>query len=340
MTSKNILITGVSGHLGLALLKAAINAKNIQNIYGTVKTKKSFDKMQSLIKKINTFSKNVQIVKLDLLSSDLFFNNILPKDIHIVIHNAASIGSAGSKFSSNRHQEGDSFGSEGFYNSNVLGTSLFYENLSKECSNLENLIYISSGDVYGKLGVQKEDFLPQPISSYGTSKYMGEILTQIFCKTKNINFSIFRVGSIYGPGQKEQKGVNQFLNDIITLKKTSIYGTGNQKRNFPYVMDIANAIFLSLKFEGDLLLNCASSNTHTIKEIRDEVLESYGLFFDKNKIKNEYINKKNKYQDYILDMKKADKLGISLTTKINTGISKQFKSHVDHKELIDIFNIL
>ena len=172
---------------------------------------------------------------------------------------------------------------------------------------------------------------PPSSSSYGLSKYIGEILTNVFCAKQKIPFIVLRVVSIYGPGQTEQKGFKGFISDAIEHKTIKIFGNGLQRRNFPYVMDIARGTFVFLRADiEDILLNFSSIEIFNVNEMADKVIK---YFFDKHQINLEkkYIDKDVKYDDYILDtelLKKFDNLNF---TPIHEGRSRQIDYEMGQK---------
>ena len=172
ISSKNVLVTGLSGHLGLAILMSFIEHNNNPakdhefKVFGTVRTEASLKTMLKLLEDLGDVAKGIYISQLDLTTRNLEKENLWGNDFDIVIHSAAMLGTAGAGKAETGKQVGDKFSPKGFYSSNVMGTARFYEVLSSKSPNLSKLIYISSGDVYGGDGIIKESELPRPKSAY------------------------------------------------------------------------------------------------------------------------------------------------------------------------------
>ena len=346
LLTKKVLITGVSGHLGLAILRAFIEYNNNDknnikfNIFGTVKTETSLRSVTQLLSGLGEVPGCVSIYKVDFTNSDLENEAIWDNEFDIVVHSAAMLGKAATGNSTKGKQTGEKFSPAGFYSSNVLGTARFYEILNKKSKALQKLVYISSGDVYGVEGIVSESALPSPKTAYAVSKYAGEILTKIFGRKASLSTVILRVGSIYGPGQRDRKGPNAFIEDIVSNNLVQIYGDGKQLRNFPYVMDVADVIIKSIFLEGpDILLNCGSTNSHDVNDILKTVTDLLEAN-EKNSPYCQHTNLKGDFPDFVLSMERAKKHDIYLSTDLADGIQKQIQSRSNGNSLLAIYEAL
>ena len=90
-----------------------------------------------------------------------------------------------------------------------------------------------------------------PDSIYGISKYVGEMfIKQILYKTKT-KTTIFRVFNTFGPGENLnflKKGmVSIYCSYVWRNKPIIVKGSLNRIRNYQYIDDVINILFLSLK---------------------------------------------------------------------------------------------
>lgn len=128
-------------------------------------------------------------------------------------------------------------------------------------------INLSSAAVYGNpqtLPINEISDLA-PISPYGIHKMQAEQVCQMFFKYYQIPTCSLRVFSAYGPELKKQLYWDMFQKanhaDAITL-----FGTGNETRDFIYIDDVVNAIFCCLrntKYQGECI-NIANGEEITI----------------------------------------------------------------------------
>ncbi len=130
-------------------------------------------------------------------------------------------------------------------------------------------IQIGSSAEYGNTKApQKENMDGKPNSSYGVAKLASTKLLLRLNNNNNFPVVVLRFFQVYGPRQD----TNRVLPQIITacLKNKSIPASkGNQIRDFCYVDDVVNAIFLTLtlkKIKGEIF-NIGSGQPKKIKEI-------------------------------------------------------------------------
>ncbi len=81
---------------------------------------------------------------------------------------------------------------------------------------------------------------------YGRSKKAAEDYVEEFNKKYNLNFTILRFGSIYGPRAGSDNGVRQILENLLHRNKLIYKGTSNSIRRYIYVKDAAKLTIQSL----------------------------------------------------------------------------------------------
>jgi UDP-glucose 4-epimerase len=148
--------------------------------------------------------------------------------------------------------------------SNIAGTVNLLQNCRKY--HVKKIIFASSAAVYGE-----PDYLPideahpqKPISFYSLSKLTAEKYVQLFLQYYGISYCILRFANVYGPGQNahgEAGVISIFLKQLSDQQTPTLYG-GEQTRDFVYVKDVAEAVFLSLNYEKNETFNI-STNTQT-----------------------------------------------------------------------------
>jgi nucleoside-diphosphate-sugar epimerase len=108
---------------------------------------------------------------------------------------------------------------------------------------IERLVYASSSSVYGDLVAMpmREDALPQPVSPYGVSKLAAEQLCYLYF----VNFAVptvsLRYFTVYGPRQRPDMGFHKFLRATIEGQPITVFGDGEQTRDFTFVEDAVSA---------------------------------------------------------------------------------------------------
>ena len=108
---------------------------------------------------------------------------------------------------------------------------------------LERLVYASSSSVYGdevQLPMRETD-LPQPVSPYGVSKLAAEQLCHLYHVNYGVPAVSLRYFTVYGPRQRPDMGFHRFFSAAMRGDALTLYGNGEQTRDFTYVTDIVAA---------------------------------------------------------------------------------------------------
>lgn len=201
---------------------------------------------------------NIKVLDIDINSEKMrnVFQELLPE---FVIHLAAQTSVSSSVKSPKKDAQ-----------TNIIGTVNLLE-LCKEFS-VKKIIYTSSAAVYGNnehLPIL-ENYPLVPTSPYGISKLVGENYIKIFNRLHHINYSILRLSNVYGPRQSE-KGeagvVTSFVNQMINGIPPTIDGDGNQRRDFIYVKDVANAIVAAMESPESQTVNISSGESISINNL-------------------------------------------------------------------------
>ena len=209
-----------------------------------------------------------------------------------------------------------------YVESNILGTKKVIDSCIR--NKVTRIIHASTSSVYGKFAVGDELQDTKPISPYGITKLAAENLLFALTSSNNLDFTILRYFSVYGPGQRPDMAIQKFLTAIKMGQEINITGDGTQKRDITYVQDVVEAtISASSKTEKKQIFNISGGKQFTLNEIIDECFNVSGL-----KSKINYVDRPIGDQEETFgDISKAQKLlGFNPTFDIKTGLSNQFAS--------------
>ena len=108
---------------------------------------------------------------------------------------------------------------------------------------IERLVYASSSSVYGDAAAipMREDTLPQPISPYGVSKLAAEQLCSLYFVNYGVPAVSLRYFTVYGPRQRPDMGFRKFLTAAHNSAPISVFGDGEQTRDFTFIADAVRA---------------------------------------------------------------------------------------------------
>jgi UDP-glucose 4-epimerase len=108
---------------------------------------------------------------------------------------------------------------------------------------LKRVIYSSSSSVYGdNVSLpMREDALPQPVSPYGVTKLAAEQLCYMYYLNERVPTVSLRYFTVYGPRQRPDMGFHRFLRATLLGQPITVFGDGEQTRDFTYVHDAVDA---------------------------------------------------------------------------------------------------
>ena len=161
-------------------------------------------------------------------------------------------------------------------------------------SDLEKFIFFSTGGaIYGEEIGKKfnETDPPKPLSPYGISKLNFENYLNYFSlkKISKSKISILRPGNIYGPWQNpdgEAGVISIFAKRMLNNETVSIFGSGNEYRDYIYVDDVIEFIFNALNSNIIGTYNLSSGISTKTIEIFENISNLIGykndpVFYDK-----------------------------------------------------------
>ena len=232
-TLKNILITGSSGFIGFHLSKYLL-LKNY-NVIGIDNLSNYYD-VNLKIKRQDILAKNNNFVcyNQDIKDKNIFDNIFKKYRPQIVIHLAAQ---AGVRYSIENPKS--------YIDANICGSFNLLETLRKYPS--EHVLFASSSSVYGgnaKLPFDENQKCDTQLSLYAATKKANEAMCHSYSHNFSIPITLLRFFTVYGPWGRPDMALFKFVKSILNNKKINIYNYGKMERDFTYIDDIVNAIFL------------------------------------------------------------------------------------------------
>jgi UDP-glucose 4-epimerase len=188
------------------------------------------------------------------------------------------------------------------------------------------IVYASTSSIYNGNPVPYREEMPIYVTDYYTEcRYAVERLAKLYndlCGVRSVGLRLF---SIYGP-KEGSKGtyanlVSQFLWSMINDKPPTIYGDGNQTRDFTYVSDVVEAFVLAMEkdFECEIF-NVGTGIAYSLNDVVNLLNKCLGKdikpIYKPNPIKN-YV------YHTLADTTKAEKfLGFRAKVMLEDGIKK------------------
>jgi len=109
-------------------------------------------------------------------------------------------------------------------------------------------VFASSSSVYGLTRdlPMRETSPVQPLSPYGVTKLSAEQLCVLYNRNYGVPAVALRFFTVYGPGQRPDMAFHRFFLAMAEGREITVYGNGNQTRDFTYVDDIVSANLAAL----------------------------------------------------------------------------------------------
>ena len=158
---------------------------------------------------------------------------------------------------------------------NVKGLLIVLEEAAD--AGVRKLCFSTSAAIYGDnpLVPKREEMLPEPKSPYAITKLDGEYYCNMFTKEGRLQTACMRYFNVFGPRQDPKSAyaaaVPIFTAKAVANEKITIFGDGNQTRDFIYVKDIvaANVFMAENDFTG--VYNVAYGKKITINDLVEKI---------------------------------------------------------------------
>ena len=232
-----IIVTGAAGFIGFHVVKKliklgyeVIGLDNINNYYDTNLKKRRLEYLKKLNKKF-------VFKKIDLRNFDQLKKIFIKNKIGKVVHLAAQAGVRYSLKNPHSYIENNI---NAFFN--IIELSKIYK--------IKNFVYASTSSVYGankNLPFSENKIADHPIQLYAASKRSNELIAHAYSSLYNLPTTGLRFFTAYGPWGRPDQAIFIFTKNILENKKINLFNNGNHSRDFTYIDDIVNAIYLCLK---------------------------------------------------------------------------------------------
>jgi len=246
---------------------------------------------------------NFKLIEEDIMNMENF------PEVDYVFHLAAQAGV--------RASWGKSF--EIYTRNNIEATQKLLEFYKHK--RIKKFVFASSSSVYGDAKLpMKEDSLLKPVSPYGVTKLAAENLCYLYWKNYGVPTISLRYFTVYGPRQRPDMAIHKFVRAIFKGEDITVYGDGNQTRDFTFVDDVveANILAANREIEGEVF-NVGGGSTITVNELIREIEVITGK---KAKIKNIEKQKGDVIDTRADTSKTSNELNWKPEVKIEEGLKR------------------
>ncbi len=224
------LITGGAGFIGSHLVKHVLGAGGNVRVVDNLSTGSA--------KRLNQIRDSVELVTGDLADNSVAAEVV--KDVDYVLHQAA--------VPSVQRSVVDPVGTN---RSNVTATLNLLENSRK--ARVRRFVYAASSSAYGDTEVlpKSEDMPANPLSPYALQKWVGERYCKLYHELYGLETVSLRYFNVFGPGQDPYSEysavIPKFTTKLLAQEPITVYGDGEQSRDFTYIDNVIQANLLALR---------------------------------------------------------------------------------------------
>jgi nucleoside-diphosphate-sugar epimerase len=260
---EKFLVTGGAGFIGSNICKRLVEEGCFVRIVDNLLTGKKSN--------LDTFIDKVEFVEADM-GDDTVARSAM-KDIDVVLHQGALPSvprSVDDPAATHKHCVDATF------------TLL----LAARDAGIKRFVYASSSSAYGDTPTlpKIETMSPAPLSPYAVGKLVGEYYCSVFHEVYGLETISLRYFNVFGPYQDPTSqyaaAIPAFVTAILKNEPPTIYGDGEQSRDFTYVDNVveANLLAARAKHTAGEVLNIACGEAVTVNKIIDMINE----ILDKN----------------------------------------------------------
>jgi nucleoside-diphosphate-sugar epimerase len=254
----NYLVTGAAGFIGARTSEmlieqghTVVGIDNMNDAYDPRMKEYRLQKLQAL--------KNFEFVRDDISDREILDRKspIVDRKFDGVINLAAR---AGVRYSVQNPWV--------FLESNVMGTLNMLE-LCRQ-SDCRKFIIASTSSIYGAnppYPTPESASSSEPLQPYAASKKGAEALAHSYHHLYDIDVTVLRFFTVYGPAGRPDLAMFRFVQWIMEGRPVHVYGDGEQSRGFTFIDDIGRGIIAALKPVGYEIINLGGHEVITINNL-------------------------------------------------------------------------
>ena len=302
-----ILVTGGAGFIGSHLLQLLQGQQDVEVVV--------YDNLSS--GRREHVPKGIRLVEGDVRDAEGLANLFASEAFDSVVHLAAQTMVPYSL----SHPEEDC-------QINLLGLINILECCRKYA--VKHIVFSSSAAVYGdNLNIPlHEEEKPMPTSAYGITKMASEHYLRMYHDLYGLNTTVLRFANVYGERQGaggEGGVVSIFCKLLAAGQGVTVFGNGEQTRDFVYAGDIAEALWRGSQLEGHHVINISTQKETSVNQLLAAFKQAVGREFP---VQYAPIREGDIFRSVLANGRCVELLGFCPAMNLQEGVARTYADYL------------
>ena len=302
-----ILVTGGAGFIGSHLLQLLQGQQGVEVVV--------YDNLSS--GRREHVPKGIRLVEGDVRDAEGLANLFASEAFDSVVHLAAQTMVPYSL----SHPEEDC-------QINLLGLINILECCRKYA--VKHIVFSSSAAVYGdnlNIPLHEEEKL-MPTSAYGITKMASEHYLRMYHDLYGLNTTVLRFANVYGERQGaggEGGVVSIFCKLLAAGQGVTVFGNGEQTRDFVYAGDIAEALWRGSQLEGHHVINISTQKETSVNQLLAAFKQAVGREFP---VQYAPIREGDIFRSVLANGRCVELLGFCPAMNLQEGVARTYADYL------------
>lgn len=211
---------------------------------------------------------------------------------------------------------------------NLLGLINILECCRKHA--VKHIVFSSSAAVYGdNLNIPlHEEEKPMPTSAYGITKMASEHYLRMYHDLYGLNTTVLRFANVYGERQGaggEGGVVSIFCKLLAAGQGVTVFGNGEQTRDFVYAGDIAEALWRGSQLEGHHVINISTQKETSVNQLLAAFKQAVGREFP---VQYAPIREGDIFRSVLANGRCVELLGFCPAMNLQEGVARTYADYL------------
>ena len=195
---------------------------------------------------------------------------------------------------------------------------------------VKHIVFSSSAAVYGdNLNIPlHEEEKPMPTSAYGITKMASEHYLRMYHDLYGLNTTVLRFANVYGERQGaggEGGVVSIFCKLLAAGQGVTVFGNGEQTRDFVYAGDIAEALWRGSQLEGHHVINISTQKETSVNQLLAAFKQAVGREFP---VQYAPIREGDIFRSVLANGRCVELLGFCPAMNLHEGVARTYADYL------------